>query len=306
MRARSSQTVTLLLLGMLLADLVSGLLCGARILGVAHRSSAPVVCRALAAGSIDDGYFEDLMVESMESENDDDGNGTSPSFKQQIEELKRVNREEEENMVGVGDGLRKFRHHTLQGIKRMQAQDLEGALSEFDLARSSNTSQPLVQRGIALYLLGRFEEAAAQLAKDVERMESSKTYKASDIRLWLSACWNHLGSPKKAKTVLELNAYSAEGTLLESRHLMTNLLLFFGLEKPLEEMLDVIGTTERDANDVQGTIFYGNFFLGLYFESIGENDMAKAFLDIPCGSDRYDRQDLWYHVPRMLAHQRGL
>lgn len=296
----------LLMLGpalLLLADLASGLLCGARILGIALRSR--VSHRPLAVGSIDDGCFEDLMVESVEKERENEnGNGTTPSFKQQIEELKRVNSEAEDNMAGVGDGLRKFRHHTQQGIKRLQARDLEGALSEFDLARSSNTSQPLVQRGITLYLLGRFEEAAAQLTKDVERMESSKTYKASDIRLWLSACWNHLGSPKKAKTALDLNAYSSEGTLLESRHLMTNLLLFFGQEKTLEEMLDVIGTTERDANDVQGTIFYGNFFLGLYFESIGEKDMAKAFLDIPCGSDRYDdKQDLWMHVPFMLARR---
>jgi hypothetical protein len=292
----------LLCLSMLL-DLATGLLCGARILGVALRSR--VSHRPLAVGSIDDGYFEDWMEESVEKDRaNENGNGTTvPSVKQQIEELKRVNSEAEDNMAGVGDGLRKFRHHTQQGIKRLQVRDLEGALSEFDLARSSNTSQPLVQRGITLYLLGRFEEAAAQLTKDVERMESSKTYKASDIRLWLSACWNHLGSTKKAKTALELNAYSAEGTLLESRHLMTNLLLFFGQEKTLEEMLDVIGTTERDANDVQGTIFYGNFFLGLYFESIGEMDMAKAFLDIPCGSDRYDKQDLWHHVPFMLARR---
>ena len=76
-----------------------------------------------------------------------------------------------------------------------------------------------------------------------------------------------------------------------------------------------------DAEDRLGYRFYGNFFLALYYDSIGkvdrlwlrnlsrlcvgEQDMAQTFLAFPCTSKRYPPTDMWYHVPRALAKLRG-
>lgn len=69
-----------------------------------------------------------------------------------------------------------------------------------------------------------------------------------------------------------------------------------------------------------GAIFYGNFYLGLYFDSIGthafsvtlyaytvtgDSGLAQAFLRFPFESARYPPSDMWYHLPRALFRMRG-
>jgi len=245
--------------------------------------------------------FRDLLDEALE--NKQSGFSSSPSALDQLKELQRMNSDADSGFLGFGSSLRKFRACTKLGIELFQAGDLEGAIREFDSAVSSNSTQPLVQRGITLYCLGRYEEAATQLKRDVERIESSKTYKASDLRLWLSACMNRLGKSDLAKAVLDLNAYATEGnTLTDSNFLMKNLLLFFGGQQTLEDLLEVIGGSceEKESRSGPGAIFYGNFYLGLYFDAIGEVDLAKAFLEIPASSTKYSRNDMWYHLPRVM------
>lgn len=49
-----------------------------------------------------------------------------------------------------------------------------------------------------------------------------------------------------------------------------------------------------------GVKFYGNFYLGLYFDSMNDTEAAKHFLSYPATSNRYPNLDMWYHVPRLL------
>ena len=243
--------------------------------------------------------FTELLDEARETR--ESGVSSSPSAQDQLKELQRMSSESDLGLAGLGGALSKFRSSVKQGIEKFQGGDLDGAMLEFDLAMSFNSSQPLIQRGITLYCLGRYEEAASQLRRDVERVESSKTYKASDLRIWLSACLNRLGKAKAAKDALDLNSYSSEGNMLESNFLMKNMLLFFGREKSLEDLMELVGDTGGEkTKDVAGLLFYGNFYLGLFYHSIGETDMARFFFQIPAESTKYASKDMWFHLPKIL------
>ena len=204
-----------------------------------------------------------------------------------------------EDYVSAQEGLRYFREYTRRGMERFMQNDLEGALLDFERAMKSNSSQPLMQRGIALYCAGHYQNASIQLLKDIEILEHSKLFKASDLRIWLSATYNKLGQKDKALRALD-NSYLTPTGLVEQRFIINCTLAFFAGEKTLEDMLTV-----QDEKDIFGHRFFGNFYLGLYHDSIGEYDLAKTFLSFARHSNRYPDKDMWYHVPRVLFSCRG-
>lgn len=208
----------------------------------------------------------------------------------------------EEDFSGVGEGLRYFREYAKRGIKRFRGRDMEGCLADFDRAANANSSQPLIQRGIALYCAGQFEEASIQLQRDIGLLEGSKTFKASDLRIWLSATLNKLGRKEDAIQALDHSYLSTTG-LTEQRFIINSTMSFYAGEMPLEDMMGLIG--EADERDVFGFRFFGNFYLGLYFDSVNEADLARVFLSFPKDSNRYPEKDMWYHVPRYLYTLRG-
>lgn len=64
-------------------------------------------------------------------------------------------------------------------------------------------------------------------------------------------------------------SYSA---LVEERFLLNSTLSFFAGQKTTEDMLELIGAS--DERDVMGARFFGNFYLGLYYDSIGSLTIA--------------------------------
>lgn len=208
----------------------------------------------------------------------------------------------EEDFSTVEEGLRYYREYAKRGLKRFRDRDIAGCLADFDRATNANSTQPLIQRGIALYCAGHFHNASLQLERDIEIVEGSKTFKASDLRIWLSACYNKLGRKKDALIALD-HTYLATSGLIEQRFIINSTLSFYAGEMTLDDMMGIIGDT--DERDVFGFRFFGNFYLGLYYDSIGEFDLARVFLSFPRGSNRYPDRDMWYHVPRYLYTLRG-
>ena len=68
-------------------------------------------------------------------------------------------------------------------------------------------------------------------------------------------------------------------------------------------MMEIIGKV--DDKDMEGNSFYGNFYVGLYYDSIDSRYFAQTFLAIPAASTRYEDDDMWYHLPRVLFTERG-
>lgn len=202
-------------------------------------------------------------------------------------------------------GLTLFREYAKRGMKRFREGDLDGAIDDMNNAAATNISQPLQQRAIMLYCSGQFEDAAAQFRNDIALMEHMKVCKAVELRIWLSACLNRMNQKDEAVRVLDADNLLGIPVTMQSA-LINNTVNFFAGRKPLEEMLELIGVASMDTQrrDMMGTQFFGNFFLGLYFDSIGELGFAQAFLKIPCESNRYPKLDMWYHIPRTLYAQR--
>ena len=70
----------------------------------------------------------------------------------------------------------------------------------------------------------------------------------------------------------------------------------------LDDMLDYIG--KADENDFEGRRFYGNFYLGLYFDSMNSSELSEAFLQYPQESKKYRSHDMWFHLPKVLYNKR--
>eukprot|EP01041_Mallomonas_annulata_P001898 gene1898-3675_t len=197
----------------------------------------------------------------------------------------------------VSDGLRYYREYVKRGMQRFMNHDLQGAEADFNMAKEFNNTQPLIQRGIALYCNGKYDAAAEQFGCDIKYLENLKIVKSSDLRLWKSACLRKLGYIEEADNALDLNNIASYG-ISEGRYLMNNTLNFYAGQRSIEDMLDIVGS--GDEKDFLGVRFFGNFYIGLYYHSIGNMDFAKLFLEIPASCDRYSDKDMWYHVPRVL------
>lgn len=194
-----------------------------------------------------------------------------------------------------------FRQYVREGIQKLLDGDVIGSVNAWDNAARCNSSQPLQQRGIVLYCVGRFDCAEQQLKEDIRKFENMKVSKASELRLWRSAALNKLGRFEEAKKALDVNNLAGISVASQSKFVNATLSFFYG-ETPVEDMISITGNpTEKD---LSGNYFYGNFFIGLYFDSIGESSLAEAFLAIPNESTRYSPNDMWHHIPRLLVTNR--
>lgn len=205
------------------------------------------------------------------------------------------------------DERQKFHDCVQSGIEKFKQGNLEESLSLFDKAQMHNSikaPQPLAQRGIALYIAGEYEKANIQLKQDIDIIENARLYKASDLRLWRSAALNKLGRRDQAVEALDMNNIAQNGLLYEDKYVMNSTLSFFAGVKTLEDIMEVIGST--DEKGLCGNSFFGNFYIGLYFDSTDQEYFAKSFLSIPLSSSKYPTTDMWFHIPKLLARQRGL
>jgi hypothetical protein len=203
--------------------------------------------------------------------------------------------------ASMADSMRYFREYARRGLQRFQERDLDGAILDLQRAAKANSTQPLSQLGIFLYCAGQYKEAEIQLGLDIEKIEAAKMFKATDLRLWRCASLNKLGRSEHAKQALDTSYLTSTG-LVEYKPLMNITLQFYGGDAPVEELLDFIGSA--DERDFSGNSFFGNFYLGLYYDSVGEVDLSRTFLSLSKSSSRYPVKDMWYHLPRVLYEQR--
>ena len=122
--------------------------------------------------------------------------------------------------------------------------------------------------------------------------ESRLQITASEHRLWRAACYNRLGNYDESQASIEIDQ------LYEQRYVMNKTLQFFAGKLQLEDMIDFIGSS--DERDQLGVRFFGNFYLGLFYNSMKEFTLAKLFSSIPANSNRYPVVDMWHHLPKVL------
>ncbi len=138
---------------------------------------------------------------------------------------------------------------------------IDQSIAGFDnLARLAPDIAPqLWQRGIALYYAGRYKECRAQF-------ESHRTVNPNDVEnaAWHFLCVARAESPEKAKAALLPVGPDARIPMAQVYE------LFQGKRTP-EDVLAAAG------NRIEGQ-FYARLYLGLYFEAIGNNRLAREHI----------------------------
>lgn len=102
------------------------------------------------------------------------------------------------------------------GLAQFKSGEFDACIDSLDTAAKMKTNQPLVQRGIILYCMGRYEEALAQLVSDTFLLEQARLCKASDLRLWQAACCNKLGQPENAIVALGTSFHYSYAAIMQT------------------------------------------------------------------------------------------
>lgn len=200
--------------------------------------------------------------------------------------------------------LKSFQQHAYDGIACVLEGRIHDAFSAFNLAATFNSSQPLPQRGILAYCTGDFQAAIEQLSRDVFALEKPRMVKATDLRLWLAAAHQHLGNTEGMRAAIDPENNLRLPISTQSRMMNLTSEFFLG-EVPLEDLLMyIVESSSHDDSDFMGHNFYGNLYIGLFYDSKKELDLAQAFLAFPASSRRYGPRDMWHHIPRVLYRYR--
>jgi lipoprotein NlpI len=145
----------------------------------------------------------------------------------------------------------------------------------------------LWQRGIALYYSGRYTDCRRQF-------ESHRTVNPDDVE---NAAWHFLCVAR------EQNVQAARAALLpvgpDSRAPMRQVYQMFRGEMSPDDVL------KAGSGGAEGR-FYGNLYVGLYFDALGRKDLAARYIKT-AASDEYARVGGYMHmVARVHLSSAGL
>lgn len=161
--------------------------------------------------------------------------------------------------------------------------DFQGSVTDFDkyVSLRPEVEQRLWERGISQYLVGQYEAGAKQF-------ELYQTYRDNDVE---NSVWRYLCQVKIDGQAV------AKQQLLPIRNdtripLMDIYRLFQG-QASVEDVLAAISQGEPAEPELASRRFYGHYYLGLYFDSLGEREQAikhvKLALEVPAESPRVSR-----------------
>ncbi|KHN16091.1 hypothetical protein glysoja_012067 [Glycine soja] len=149
--------------------------------------------------------------------------------------------------------------------------DVSGSLAEFDKAIQLDPRQKayLWQRGLSLYYLNRFEEAAEQFRLDVAQNPND-----TEESIWCFLCEAQLfGVDEARKRYLEAINITMDCVNIQMViHFLYELVAAFS------------GSRE-------GEYFYASLYAGLYYESQNGTDAAKVHIVAACQSPYGQRSD---------------
>lgn len=151
-------------------------------------------------------------------------------------------------------------------MQLFQQGDVAGSVAEFDRAIELDPRQKayLWQRGLSLYYLDRFEEAAEQFRLDVAANPND-----TEESIWCFLCEAQLyGVEEARKRFLEVG--------LDRRPVMREAYALFKDGGDPEKLASNFSTSPG------GELFYASLYAGLYYESQKDADLAKSHIVAAC------------------------
>lgn len=144
---------------------------------------------------------------------------------------------------------------------------VESAARFFDrYVKSSPRGLPgLWQRGIALYFIGEYSEAAKQF-------EEHRKVNPFDVEnaAWHFVCVAKAESAEQAKELVLPAPNDSRIPMRELHQMLTT--------GDTDVVIDRMSQTADGSEDQKEAEFYGNFYLGLYADALGEQKKARKYL----------------------------
>tara|TARA_R110002049_G_scaffold2750_2_gene21410 strand:+ start:118515 stop:119312 length:798 start_codon:yes stop_codon:yes gene_type:complete len=141
------------------------------------------------------------------------------------------------------------------------------AVRMFDRYLETNADEmpDLWQRGIALYFMGDFKTGA-------EQFERHRTVNPNDVEnaAWHFLCVSKLDSPDEAKKRVLAAPNDPRIPMEEIRHML--------ITGDRDAVTNRINETPANSPTRLAAQFYGNFYLGLYADALGETEKAKSLM----------------------------
>ncbi|KAG4983393.1 hypothetical protein AAZX31_10G141300 [Glycine max] len=162
-----------------------------------------------------------------------------------------------------------------RGMLLFRQGDVSGSLAEFDKAIQLDPRQKayLWQRGLSLYYLNRFEEAAEQFRLDVAQNPND-----TEESIWCFLCEAQLyGVDEARKRYLEVGR--------DPRPVMREAYNMFKDGGDPEKLVAAFSGSR------EGEYFYASLYAGLYYESQNGTDAAKVHIVAACQSPYGQRSD---------------
>ena len=170
--------------------------------------------------------------------------------------------------VKLADSASSDRFRLFAADTLLRSGDSQRATELFDKYIESRPEKKpyLWQRGISLYFLRRFKEGA-------EQFEVHRKVNPNDVEnaAWHFLCIAKKDSPQAAKKLL----LPAPG---DSRPPMEEVLVMLGSGDTETVKKRMNSFAHNEANE-KSAKFYGNFYLGLYADALGDNETAQKYLD---------------------------
>ncbi len=170
-----------------------------------------------------------------------------------------------------------------QAIDDFSAGRLSESVSGFDEVATlvPSVAPQLWQRGIALYYVGRYQDCR-------EMFEAHRTVNPNDVE---NAVWHFLCVARQESPVAALAALLPVGP--DSRMPMTEIYRMFQNNLRPD---DVMKVAQRAPSRVRlRAVFYAHLYIGLYYEAIGSEAMAREHL-VLAAEDTYARVGGYMHT----------
>jgi arylsulfatase A-like enzyme len=142
---------------------------------------------------------------------------------------------------------------------------IENSLKDFDrcVELLPERAREQWERGITCYYAGKYEDGARQF-------ELYQTFHDNDVE---NSVWRYLC------LVPQVGVEEARKTMLPIRDdPRVPMMQIYDLYRGRAEVADVLEAVGAENPNRAGRLFYANLYIGLYYESLGEQDKAAAFL----------------------------
>jgi lipoprotein NlpI len=170
-----------------------------------------------------------------------------------------------------------------RGCLRCWNGDFAGSVADFDryVSLRPEVEQRLWERGISQYFVGHYAAGAKQF-------ELYQSYHDNDVE---NSVWRYLC---QAKTVGHAEARQQLLPIKNDPRIpLMEIYRLFQEQATAEEVVAAISAGEPSASELASRQFYGHYYLGLYYDSLGNHEKAvehlQKALQVPAESPRVSR-----------------